>query len=147
MLRLTATDSQLTVKDEVTVVVTGNPAPALVRCRARPPGPDRPEQRRCAARHQAVDLIRGEKGNDVLTGRGASDCLAGGPGRDAVRGNGGGDVLRGNGGSDRLDGGAGADRLNPGRGKDQVDSGGGDDRVNSVDGKAAPSCVVPVPIA
>ena len=136
VLRLTASDSQLTVKDEVTVVVTGDPAPAPVRCQGTPArvqiGPSSDD---VLPGTRAVDLIRGEKGNDVLTGRGASDCLAGGPGRDVVRGNGGRDVLKGNGGSDRMDGGGGADRLNPGRGKDKVDSGGGDDRVNSVDGK------------
>ena len=102
VLRLTATDSQLTVKDEVTVVVTGNPAPALVRCQGTPArvqiGPSSDD---VLAGTKAVDLIRGEKGNDVLTGRGASDCLAGGPGKDVVRGNGGRDVLTGNGGSDR----------------------------------------------
>ena len=137
VLRLTATDSQLTVKDEVTVVVTGSdPVPTVVRCQGAQalvqigPGSDD-----VLAGTRAVDLIRGEKGNDVLTGRGASDCLSGGAGKDKVRGNGGNDVLTGNGGSDLLDGGAGADRLNPGGGKDKVDAGGGDDRVNSVDGK------------
>jgi hypothetical protein len=131
VLRLTATDSQLTV-----VVTGGEPVPPVVRCQGTPArvqiGPSSDDR---LSGTKAVDLIRGERGNDVLIGRGDSDCLSGGPGKDTVRGNGGVDVLTGNGGSDRLDGGGGADRLNPGEGKDKVDSGGGDDRVHSVDGK------------
>jgi hypothetical protein len=137
VLRLTATDSALTVKDEMTVDVTGgDPMPSVVKCQGAPArvqiGPSSDDR---LSGTKAVDLLRGERGNDVLIGRGDSDCLSGGPGKDTVRGNGGVDVLTGNGGQDLLLGGGQADRLNPGGGKDVADSGSGDDRINTVDGK------------
>jgi len=136
VLRLSASDSVLEVRDDVQVVVTGAGGQIQRRCRgaaaAVQVGPSTNDR---LIGTGGIDLLLGMKGNDVLVGRGAGDCLGGGPGKDRIKGQAGNDDLDGNGGSDVLSGGGGADRLVPGTGRDKVSGGGGDDRVNAVDGK------------
>jgi Ca2+-binding RTX toxin-like protein len=134
VLRLSASDSALTVSDSLKVVVSGK-SPANLTCQGSSAlvqiGPSTNDH---LLGTNAIDLIKGKKGNDVVLGRGDADCLEGGAGKDTLRGQGGKDVLRGNGGRDVLLGAADADRLNPGTGKDKVVGGGGNDRIDSVDG-------------
>jgi Ca2+-binding RTX toxin-like protein len=118
VLRLSVTDSDLTVIDEVTVVVTGSPGNKKATCQGASGilqvGPSTDD---VLIGTQATDVIRGERGNDLLLGRGGGDCLVGGAGNDRLRGQG------------------GADLLDPGRGKDTATGGGGNDLIVSVDGK------------
>ncbi len=134
VLRLSASDSALTVSDTMEVVVSGK-SPAKLTCQGSSAlvqiGPSTNDH---LLGTNAIDLIMGKKGDDVVLGRGDADCLVGGAGRDKLRGQGGKDVVRGNGGRDVLFGAAEADRLNPGTGKDKVVGGGGNDRIVSVDG-------------
>ena len=118
VLRLSVTDSDLTVIDEMTVVVTGSPGHKKATCQGASgllqvgPGSDD-----VLIGTREVDVIRGERGNDLVLGRSGADCLVGGAGKDRLRGQ------------------AGADRLDPGRGKDTAIGGGGNDVIVSVDGK------------
>jgi hypothetical protein len=118
VLRLSVTDSELTVIDEVTIVVSGSGAQKKATCQGTSGllqvGPKTDD---VLIGTQATDIIRGERGNDLLLGRGGGDCLVGGPGKDRLRGQ------------------AGADRLDPGPGKDTATGGGGNDVIVSVDGK------------
>jgi Ca2+-binding RTX toxin-like protein len=118
VLRLSVTDSELTVVDEVTVVVTGSPGHKKASCQ----GASGPVQVGRTTDDvligtPGVDVIRGRGGDDLVLGRSGADCLVGGAGQDRLRGQ------------------AGADRLNPGPGRDKVTGGGGDDVIVSVDGK------------
>jgi Ca2+-binding RTX toxin-like protein len=136
VLRLSASDSALSVSDEVTVEAIGSASSVSSRCQGANAllqiGPGSNDVLRGT---DGVDLIQGGRGNDKLSGRGGADCLAGGAGKDRLSGQGGNDVLVGNGGADVLIGGGGNDRIRPGRGRDKVDAGGGNDTVNSADGK------------
>jgi Ca2+-binding RTX toxin-like protein len=136
VLRLTASDSALTVSDDVTVEVIGSARSVSRRCQGANAllqiGPGTDDVLRGTA---GVDLIQGGRGNDVLSGRGGSDCLQGDAGKDRLSGQAGSDVLVGSGGSDMLSGGSGNDRLRPGGGRDTVNAGGGDDVIASADGK------------
>ncbi len=137
VLRLTATDSALTVSDDVTVEVTGSASSsAPIRCQGADAllqiGPGSDDTLRGTA---GIDLMRGGRGNDRLFGRGGDDCLRGDGGKDRLVGQAGNDLLVGNGGADTLLGGAGNDRLIPGGGRDTVIGGGGNDVIKSADGK------------
>ncbi len=134
VLRLSASDSALAVSDDLKVVVSGT-SPTNLTCQGSSAlvqiGPSTNDH---LLGTNAIDLIKGNEGDDVVLGRGDADCLVGGAGKDRLRGQQGDDVVRGSGGRDVLSGAAGADRLNPGTGKDTVVGGGGNDRIVSVDG-------------
>jgi hypothetical protein len=118
VLRLSVTDSDLTVIDEMTVVVTGSTGHKKATCQGASGrlqvGPSSDD---VLIGTRDVDVIRGEGGNDLVLGRSGADCLVGGAGRDRLRGQ------------------AGADRLDPGPGKDTATGGGGNDVIVSVDRK------------
>jgi Ca2+-binding RTX toxin-like protein len=70
----------------------------------------------------AIDIVRGGRGNDTLYGNDGSNTIYGGPGNDTITGYGGDDVLAGEAGRDHVNGGSGRDRIDGGADADTIDA-------------------------
>ena len=87
-----------------------------------------------SATGDAVNVLRGQGGNDVLNGGGGDDVLIGNDGDDILRGSDGNDLILAGNGNDSLNGGAGNDRLLGQAGNDFLLGQGGQDEIDGGSG-------------
>lgn len=146
ILRLTASDGQLTSSDEVTITVN-NPLGCTVFGTNGPDdlvGTNGPDVICGFAGNDDIEALLGDdtvfggSGNDKMVGGGGNDTMSSPSGTNTFNGQGGNDMITGGGGPDTIDGGGGADMilglagndvLRGGSGRDTITGGSGDDEI------------------